>query len=70
MATTATRQAPEPPLTSNEVMRILGISRNTFWRYMHEYPGEFRTYRSGRWRVMDREDLARWREFRKQHDAA
>lgn len=57
------------PLTSEEVMDILGISRGTFWKYTREHPDQFRTYRSGKRRVMDPEDLERWREFRKQADA-
>ena len=58
------------PLTSAEVMENLGISRGTFWKYVREYPRQFRTYRSGRTRVMDPEDLRRWKEFRKKLDNA
>lgn len=58
------------PLTSREVMRILGISRATFWKYMREEPDHFRTYLLGNKRVMDPEDLEHWREFRKRQDAA
>lgn len=58
------------PLTSEEVMEILGISRWLFWKYMNEYPEHFRTYKSGRWRVMDPEDLEHWRQFQKSMDRA
>jgi predicted DNA-binding transcriptional regulator AlpA len=57
------------PLTSDEVMKVLRISRGTFWRYVREEPEHFRTYVSGKRRVMDPEDLEHWREYRKQSDA-
>ena len=57
------------PLTSKEVQDILGIGHGTFWKYVREYPQHFRTYVSGRNRVMDPEDLEHWREYRKQADA-
>jgi transposase len=57
-------------LTADEVQDILRISRGTFWKYVREYPEHFRTYRSGKYRVMDPEDLEHWREFKKQRDAA
>jgi hypothetical protein len=57
------------PLTSDEVQQTLRISRGTFWKYVREYPDHFRTYMSGKNRVMDPEDLEHWREFRKQSDA-
>lgn len=60
--------ATQKPLTSDQVMQHLGISRGTFWKYAREYPRQFRTYRSGRWRVMDPEDLERWKRFRKTLD--
>ena len=55
--------------SSEEVMQILGISRGTFWHYTREYPHEFRTFLSGKRRVMTREDLQRWIEFRKDEDS-
>lgn len=58
------------PLTSAEVMEHLGISRATFWKYARQHPRQFRTYLSGRWRVMDVEDLERWKRFKKELDAA
>lgn len=58
------------PLTSAQVMDHLGISRATFWKYARQYPRQFRTYVSGRWRVMDVEDLERWKRFKKELDAA
>lgn len=61
---------PSKPLTSAEVMENLGISRATFFHYVRTYPRQFRTYKSGRWRVMDPEDLERWKEFRKKLDNA
>lgn len=64
------RDARREPLDSKEVMRILGISRATFWKYMREEPDHFRTYLIGNRRVMDPEDLEHWREHRKQTDAA
>ncbi len=63
-------ERPDGVLTSDEVMRHLGISRATFWKYMREYPRHFRTFRSGRWRVMDRRDLEAWKSFRKSLDRA
>ena len=58
----------EPPLTSSQVMNALGISRKTFFNLVRQYPHEFVTYMSGRTRVMDREDLERWKAYRKQID--
>jgi len=58
----------EPPLTSSQVMKALGISRKTFFNLVANYPHEFVTYMSGRTRVMDREDLERWKAYRKQID--
>lgn len=58
------------PLTSAQVMEHLGISRATFWKYARQYPRQFRTYLSGSWRVMDVEDLERWKRFKKELDAA
>ena len=58
----------EPPLTSSQVMKALGISRKTFFNLIKDYPREFVTYMSGRSRVMDREDLERWKAYRKQID--
>lgn len=66
---TMRNQATERPLTSDEVMDILGISKATFFKYVRENPDHFRTYMSGRWRVMDRQDLEHWREHRKQQDS-
>ena len=63
-----TREKHDRPLTSEEVMNHLGISRGTFWKYVREYPRHFRTFRSGRWRVMDRADLEAWKDFRKSLD--
>jgi len=64
------RDPRRKPLTADEVQEILGISRGTFWKYVREHPEHFRTYLSGRYRVMDPEDLERWREYRKQVDGA
>ena len=58
----------EPPLTSSEVMEALGISRRTLFNLIRDYPHEFVTYMSGRTRVMDREDLDRWKAFCKERD--
>lgn len=63
------QQLSPKPLTSEQVMEHLGISRATFWKFVKEYPRQFRTYMSGRWRVMDVEDLERWKRFRKNADA-
>lgn len=60
---------PPKPLTSDEVMEHLGISRKTFWQYVREYPRQFRTFKSGRRRLMDVEDLERWKSYRKNADA-
>lgn len=59
---------PPKPLTSEEVMEHLGISRNTYWQYVREYPRQFRTFKSGRKRLMDVSDLERWKDFRKKKD--
>jgi len=56
--------------TSEMVMQKLGISRGTFWKYVREQPDDFRTFVSGRWRVMTHDDLQHWIQFRKQQDAA
>lgn len=61
---------PRSALTKTEVMTELGISNGTYWRYVREYPQHFRTYKSGRNRVMDPEDLHAWKEFCKQRDVA
>lgn len=61
--------SPKTALTKDEVMHELGISHGTFWSYVRKYPAEFRTYKSGRNRVMDPEDLAAWKEFCKVRDA-
>lgn len=68
MSTTKQRQTnyPKDALTKEEVMEELGIGHGTFWRYVREYPENFRTYKTGRNRVMDPEDLQAWKEFRKQ----
>lgn len=55
-------------LTSAQVMQHLGISRRTFWKYAREYPRQFRTFLSGRHRVMERRDLDAWKAFRKNLD--
>lgn len=65
---TEAREKHDRPLTSKEVMDHLGISRGTFWKLVREYPRHFRTFRSGRWRVMDRADLEAWKDFRKSLD--
>ena len=54
--------------TSDEVIEILGISRATFWHYTRKYPHEFRTFLSGKRRVMRRTDLEDWIQFRKEED--
>ncbi len=66
----ATRAIGPRPLTSAQVMDHLGISRATFWKYARQYPRQFRTYLSGGWRVMDVDDLERWKRFKKELDAA
>lgn len=68
MATVAEPDPRRKPLTAEEVQETLRISRATFWKYTREYPEHFRTYISGKHRVMDPEDLERWREYRKQQD--
>ena len=54
----------EQAFTSSEVMRILQISKRTFFTYVKEEP-MFRTYLQGNKRYMDPSDLAAWREYRK-----
>lgn len=61
---------PRSALTKDQVMDELGISHGTFWKYVREYPREFRTYKSGRNRVMDPADLQTWKEFCKERDAS
>lgn len=65
-----TSQDDNKPLTSKQVMEHLGISRATFWSYRAKYPKQFRTYISGKWRVMDPDDLEYWKAFRKRLDNA
>lgn len=61
-------QELEPALTREQVQKHLGISTQTFWRYVREYPDHFVTYLSGKRRVMDPEDLQAWKAYRKQID--
>lgn len=60
---------PKSALTREEVQEELGIGYATFFNYIRKYPRHFRTYKSGRNRVMDPEDLQAWKEFCKQRDA-
>lgn len=60
---------PKTALTREEVQDELGIGYATFFNYIRKYPRQFRTYKSGRNRVMDPEDLQAWKEFCKQRDA-
>lgn len=60
---------PPKPLDSAAVMSHLGISRNTYWKYVREYPRQFRTFKSGKKRLMDVADLEKWKAFRKREDA-
>ena len=55
-------------LTKEQVMRDLGISHSTFFANIRKYPRHFRTFKSGRNRVMERDDLAAWKAFRKVMD--
>ena len=71
MEATKQRQTnyPTGALTKDQVMAELGISNGTYWNYVRDYPEHFRTYRSGRHRVMDPDDLRAWKEFCKHRDA-
>ncbi|MDR9392544.1 MAG: hypothetical protein RI554_11020 [Trueperaceae bacterium] len=60
---------PTTALTREQVQQELGIGSATFFKYVREYPQEFVTYKSGRNRVMDPEDLQRWKAFCKIRDA-
>lgn len=68
MEKTKQTNRPASALTREDVMHELGISNGTFWKYVREYPTEFVTYKSGRNRVMDPEDLQRWKDFCKIRD--
>ena len=59
---------PDELLSIKEARSILGISRATFWHYTRKYPHEFRTFLSGKRRVMRRTDLEDWIQFRKEED--
>lgn len=51
-------------LSTEEVMRELRISRGTYWKYLREFPRQFKTSVMGRRRYMRRETLEKFVEFR------
>ena len=51
-------------LSTEEVMDALRISRGTYWKYLREYPRQFKTSVMGRRRYMRREVLEKFIEFR------
>jgi hypothetical protein len=57
-------------LTTEDVMRELRISRGTYWKYLRQYPRQFRTAVMGRRRYMRREVLEKFVEFREREQAA
>jgi hypothetical protein len=56
-------------LSTEDVMRELRISRNTYWKYLREYPRQFKTSVMGRRRYMRRETLAKFIEFKERQSA-
>jgi hypothetical protein len=56
-------------LSTEDVMRELKISRGTYWKYLREYPRQFKTSVMGRRRYMRRETLVRFIEFRERQSA-
>jgi predicted DNA-binding transcriptional regulator AlpA len=56
-------------LSTDEVMRELRISRGTYWKYLREYPRQFKTSVMGRRRYMRRETLLKFVEFRERQEA-
>lgn len=51
-------------LSTEDVMRELRISRGTYWKYLREFPRQFKTSVMGRRRYMRRETLEKFVEFR------
>lgn len=51
-------------LNTDDVMRELNISRKTYWKYLRQYPRQFKTSLMGRRRVMRRETLEKFIEFK------
>jgi hypothetical protein len=56
-------------LSTEDVMRELKISRGTYWKYLREYPRQFKTSVMGRRRYMRRETLVRFIEFKERQSA-